>query len=220
MKAGMLPVVERSDDDEADMFLTRSEAAAIIEGMSAVYRDPARLMLATGLRPGEWRALTVGDAHLDAKQPVVRVTKAVKADREAGDYIGSPKSKRSIRSVGLSPSTVETLRAYVDGRKSSERLFADPDGITDWVRDRVFYRAFMAGVRAAKADGKLEKTPSPYALRHTHASLMLDAGMDLWKLSRHMGHGSQSVTENVYAHLMPDAHRQAASFAAKALDPA
>lgn len=30
---------------------------------------------------------------------------------------------------------------------------------------------------------------------------MLDAGMDLWKLSRHMGHGSQSV--NVYAH--PDA---------------
>lgn len=214
MKPTMLPAVERSDDDEADMFLTRVEAAAIIDGMPAAYRDPARLMLATGLRPAEWRALTVADAQLDAKQPVVRVTKAVKTDREAGDYIGPPKSKRSIRSAGLSPSTIAMLRPHVEGRKSTDRLFPDPDGVAEWVRDRVFYRAFMAGVRQAKKDGKLQKTPSPYSLRHTHASLMLDAGMDLWKLSRHMGHGSQSVTENVYAHLMPDAHYQAAQYAA------
>src|SRR5690606_41933300 len=64
----------------------------------------------------------------------------------------------------------------------------------------------------------LSKRPSLYSLRHTHASLMLDAGMEVWKLSRHMGHASQAVTENVYAHLMPDAHYQAASFAAKALE--
>lgn len=95
----------------------------IIEGMPAACRDPARRMLATGLRPGDWRALTGGDAHLDAKQPVERVTKATKAVPEAGDDLGDPKSKCSVRSVGLSPSTVEMLWPYVKGRRPSERLF-------------------------------------------------------------------------------------------------
>lgn len=218
MKHDMLPDVERSDEREADMFLTIKEARSIIDHMPEPYQDPARLMLATGLRPGEWRALTVADAHIDDKQPSVRVTKAVKEDREKGEYLGSPKSKRSVRSCGIAPTTVSMLRAHVKGRKSDERLFPDPDGMSDWMRDYVFYGAFKAGVRGATKAGELSKNPSPYSLRHTHASLMLDAGMDLWKLSRHMGHGSQAVTETVYAHLMPDAQFQAAQFAATFTD--
>src|SRR5690625_2843741 len=218
MKPEMLPEVVRSDEDEADMFLTREEAYAIIERMPKHHQDAATLMLATGLRPAEMRALTVGDVYLDAQHPVVRVTKAIKQDRAKGSYVGPPKSRRAVRSAGLPPSAVAILRKHVKGRKSDEYLFPSANG--SWIPESTFYQAFTAGVKRARAAGKLAKNPSPYSLRHTHASLMLDAGMDLWKLSRHMGHGSQQVTEDVYAHLMPDAHYQVASFAAKALESA
>jgi len=215
MKPGMLPAVVRTDEDEADMFLTRDEATAIIDRMPKRHQGPARLMLATGLRPSEMRALTVGDVYLDAQQPVVRVTKAIKQDREGGSYVGPPKSKRAVRSLGLPPSAVEMLRPHIAGRKSGEVLFGDGKG--SWLPESTYYQGFTAGVKRARADGLLDKNPSPYSLRHTHASLMLDAGMSLWQLSRHMGHGSQAVTENVYAHLMPDAQYQAATFAQKAI---
>lgn len=215
MKPEMLPEVVRTDADESDMFLTRAEAKVIIDRMPVRHQPLAQLMLATGLRPSEMRALTVGDAYLDAQQPVVRVTKAIKQDRVKGSYVGPPKSRQAIRSAGLPPSVVTMLRPHVQDRKSSEYLFPGADG--SWIPESTFYQAFTAGVKRAKADGVLEKTPSPYSLRHTHASLMLDAGMDLWKLSRHLGHASQTITEEVYAHLMPDAHFQAAGFAALAL---
>jgi len=218
MKPAMLPPVTRTDADEADMFLTREEAFAIIERMPKRHQDPARLMLATGLRPAELRALTVGDVYLDARQPVVRVTKAIKQDREKGSYVGPPKSPRAVRSLGIPPSVVAMLRPHVEGRRSDEYLFPDKGG--SWIPESTFYQAFTAGVARARAAGALAKTPSTYSLRHTHASLLLDAGMSLWSLSRHMGHASQSITENTYAHLMPDAVYQAAGFAAKALGAA
>src|SRR5690625_2388188 len=74
-----------------------------------------------------------------------------------------------------------------------------------------------AGVARARAAGLLAKNPALYSLRHTHASLMLDQRMSLWSLSRHMGHASQAITEQVYAHLMPDAHYQAAEYAERAI---
>lgn len=215
MKPAMLPPVTRTDADEADMFLTRDEAYAIIDRMPTRHQDPARLMLATGLRPAELRALTVGDVYLDARQPVVRVTKAIKQDREKGSYVGPPKSPRAVRSLGIPPSVVTTLRPHVVGRRSDEYLFPDKGG--SWIPESTFYQAFTAGVARARAGGLLAKTPSTYSLRHTHASLMLDAGMSLWALSRHMGHASQAITENVYAHLMPDAHYAAAEYADRAI---
>jgi len=218
MKPAMLPPIVRTDDDEADMFLTREEVYAIIERMPTRHQDAARLMLATGLRPAELRALTVGDVWLDAEQPVIRVTKAIKQDRAKGSYVGPPKSKRAVRSLGLPPSAVRMLRPHVEGRRSDEYLFPGRDG--KWIPESTFYQAFTAGVARARAAGLLAKNPALYSLRHTHASLMLDQRMSLWSLSRHMGHASQAITEQVYAHLMPDAHYQAAEYAERAIAPA
>jgi integrase len=39
-----------------------------------------------------------------------------------------------------------------------------------------------------------------HALRHTHASHLIDAGIDVVKISRRLGHGSPAITLTVYAH--------------------
>jgi integrase len=40
-----------------------------------------------------------------------------------------------------------------------------------------------------------------HALRHTHASQLIDAGIDVVTISKHLGHANPSVTLRIYAHL-------------------
>jgi integrase len=40
-----------------------------------------------------------------------------------------------------------------------------------------------------------------HALRHTHASHLIDAGIDVVRISRRLGHSSPTVTLKIYAHL-------------------
>ena len=40
-----------------------------------------------------------------------------------------------------------------------------------------------------------------HALRHTHASMLIAAGLDVVAVSRHLGHASPALTLNVYGHL-------------------
>ena len=41
-----------------------------------------------------------------------------------------------------------------------------------------------------------------HALRHTHASALIAAGLDILTVSRRLGHGRPSVTLDVYGHLI------------------
>ena len=45
---------------------------------------------------------------------------------------------------------------------------------------------------------------TPHTLRHTFGTRWLQAGGDIYKLSRILGHSSVAVTENHYAHLLKD----------------
>jgi len=43
-------------------------------------------------------------------------------------------------------------------------------------------------------------------LRHTFASMMFAAGVDVYKVSRWMGHANISTTDGIYAHLYKSDH--------------
>lgn len=40
-----------------------------------------------------------------------------------------------------------------------------------------------------------------HALRHTHASQLIDAGVDIVKISKRLGHVNPTFTLRIYAHL-------------------
>lgn len=211
----MLPDAEELDEREDDKFMTSDEVHKIIAAVKQPWAaDAFRFLLATGLRPAELRALLVKDIHLSGKQPVVRVTKAIKRDRVDGDYVGPPKTKTSRRSVGLPPSVVTMITKYTDGRGADEPLFEAPKG------GRLGREILRYWWEKGRGQTDVLRKPSVYALRHTHASLMLATGMDIWKLSRHLGHSNPVITSRVYAHLMPEAHYQAAQLAETFTAPA
>jgi integrase len=42
---------------------------------------------------------------------------------------------------------------------------------------------------------------SLHALRHTHASMLIDAGVDIVRISKRPGHADPAVTLRIYGHL-------------------
>ena len=56
-----------------------------------------------------------------------------------------------------------------------------------------------------------------HALRHTHVSQLIAAGLDVVTVSRRIGHSNPTVTLNVYAHLFGNTDERAASAVAAAL---
>ena len=51
----------------------------------------------------------------------------------------------------------------------------------------------------------------PHAFRHTAASVLYFAGMDIVSISNHLGHASPSTTQNIYSHMIAEAESRAAA---------
>ena len=49
-----------------------------------------------------------------------------------------------------------------------------------------------------------------HALRHTHASSLIAAGVDVLTISRRLGHGSPAITLGVYGHMFANTDDRAA----------
>jgi integrase len=56
-----------------------------------------------------------------------------------------------------------------------------------------------------------------HALRHTHASALIAAGIDVVTVSRRLGHGSPAITLSVYSHLFRKTDTAAAAAIEKVL---
>ncbi|WP_306858847.1 tyrosine-type recombinase/integrase [Arthrobacter bambusae] len=80
-------------------------------------------------------------------------------------------------------------------------MFTTPKG-GRIVHKLYWHHYWVPAVEAAQARG-LKKAPRIHALRHTHASWLIQEGVSLFTVSRRLGHASTRTTEQVYGHLMP-----------------
>jgi integrase len=152
------------------------------------------LALATGMRRGELLGLQWGDVDLDGG--TLRVERAVE-ETGAGLRLKSPKTRRGRRIITLPPEAVAILRAHKVkllelrlalglGNIALETLvFGTVEG--GLLRPRNLSKAWSR-VREAK---KLPRV-SFHALRHSHASLLIRAGVDILTISRRLGHSRRA----------------------------
>lgn len=117
----------------------------------------------------------------------------------------TPKTDARSRTVALDPRTVGVLRAHRKAQ-ATERLAAEPvwadsglvftreDGrplSPGWV-----YKRFVALVMAVGVP-----VISFHGLRHSHATALLGAGVDLKLASARLGHSSVRITGDTYQHV-------------------
>ncbi len=210
---GRLLPKDDATEDKA-MFLTMGQVNAIIESADEWHRPMWRLLIGSGLRLGEATALTRTDFQLDAATPSVRIMKAYQ-EVEDGWAIGAPKTKKGRRTVALAPSTVDAIRPRVESAQRNTPVFTISAETDVYPQHRQWLDEWYAAVKAANLG--LERRPRIHDIRHSHASMMIAGGMNLFELATRLGHESILTTTKTYGHLVPDVHFRAAAMVETAL---
>ncbi|MBW3604149.1 MAG: site-specific integrase [Actinobacteria bacterium] len=158
----------------------------------------------TGLRRSELLGLRWADVDLTAARLAVRQRLA---NVDGHPELSEPKSNRSGRVVDLDERTVAALRARRT-QQAEHRLMCGPawhdldlvvtreDGL--WIHPDWFSELFRRRV-AALGLPKIRL----HDLRHTHATLLLQAGVNAKIVSERLGHHSVAFTLDTYAHVIP-----------------
>jgi integrase len=179
------------------------------------------LALFCGLRRGEILALTWGNIDLDHK--VLRIRRSLEETRSGGIRFKEPKSKAGRRDVTMPDVVVDTLRKHriaqleLRAKLGLGRLTDDDFLFVGLNGQPIGPRHFSANVwpAAARSIGVPEITF--HALRHTHASQLIHAGLDVVTISKRLGHSSPTITLSVYAHLFSNDDSKAAKAINEAL---
>jgi integrase len=192
-------------------------AEAIADVLSRLENHPLHplvaLALGSGMRRGELCALAWGALDLDAA--TVRVERSLEETKE-GLRFKLPKTRAGRRTISLPTSVVETLRAHRTAQM--EHRLAIGLGRPD-AGDLVFARAdasphppdnLSRDWHRAVLSLKLPRV-SFHALRHTHVSALIAAGLDVVTISRRIGHANPAVTLAIYAHVFASANKDAAA---------
>ena len=152
-------------------------------------REPAQIMLFyllfwTGCRIGEVLALTWDDVDADA----IHISKTMSRLRGA-PYIRAPKTRESVRTV--------PLPAFISS------MLTDYKRLTVYTGPELFQITSSAAARLLARHAKqagLERIRI-HDLRHSHASMLIQAGVPAIAIAERLGHKNAQTTLRVYAHL-------------------
>lgn len=211
-KGVKLPKDDATEDKMRPM--TAPESLKVVQAMPERYQPFVAFLRATGSRFGEATSVRGGDFHLGDVTPTVRIERAWKRDAEDRFYIGAPKTKKSRRSISLPPSLVKEIHEFVEKAGKDGYVFTTSYGGP--IRHSTFHEFWTKGLDKLDYEKGAGNRPRIHDLRHTHAALMLAAGMSIYELSRRLGHESVTTTIDRYSDLMPDAHFRGADIAEKA----
>ena len=171
------------------------------------------LLAYTGLRIGEALALKWSDIDLD--NGTLKVSKTLSKGKKNSLVVNPPKTNNGYRSIELTSQTIEVLREWkFQQRRDLFRLGLNPmnkDQIVfnnknnDYLRINVvnYWNVSLCnkyGLRHIKLHG----------FRHTHASLLFEAGASMEDVKERMGHSSITTTMNIYTHVTKSQKRETA----------
>ena len=174
----------------------------------------------TGMRRSELLALRWADIDLAAGR--IQVRRALDTARP-GEVKGTKSNQ--ARSVDIDPGSVAVLRQWRTSRAALSFELARADA---WVFGTLagalrcpVSTSEMFGRRVAKARKALGSDALPvltlHGLRHTHATILLEAGVNPKVVSERLGHASVAFTLTVYGHVTPTMQRGAVDRFAAAL---
>jgi integrase len=174
------------------------------------------LMLETGLRPSE--ALGLKRQDVDFARGTLTVQRTLIWKRNGKDYyFGEPKTKKSRRSVPLSPQLIEYLRRHLAKQgavrlkagpayKDEALLFAGENGQPLRVHNLIV-RHFKPALKRAKLPEQIRL----YDLRHSCATILLEQGEHPKVVAERLGHSSTGITLDVYSHVAPTMQKNASA---------
>lgn len=150
----------------------------------------------SGIRVGELLALTPDDIDFDKQ--TIRINKSYQR-LEGKDYVTSPKTEKSNRTIKLPDFLVFEMEDYIKTLykiNGNERMF---DITKSQLHNEMRRCSAIAGVEKIRI----------HDLRHSHVSLLIDLGFSAVAIADRVGHESIDVTFR-YSHLFPSKQNEMA----------
>lgn len=193
-------------------YLEKDEIQHFLKGVKASGRrnaySLALMMLSTGLRIGEALSLTWDDIYLDKQVLEVKKTLLQLPSDVGGFDFSTPKTQDSNRVVSFNDELTKELKK-MKVQYNKEKLIGLRDPKSEW-RDLVFTGRQQQPVRSStinlvfnqvyKAYG-IEGVNGSHILRHTHITMLVEAGVDLPVIMDRVGHSNINVTLEIYSHV-------------------
>ncbi len=159
----------------------------------------------TGLRKGE--ALVLNWHDINFTQKTLTVSKTLSRGEKNKLLINTPKTKSSYRKISLDDTTISLLKTWKTTQKkdyfklgintlNKEQLIFPND--RNELYDPTITKTWLK--RIYKHDSTLPKIGA-HGLRHTHASLLFEAGASLKDVQDRLGHADIQTTANIYTHV-------------------
>ncbi len=181
-------------------FLTAAQVETLASALPAPHDLLVRLAAWSGMRAGELAGLRVN--RVDVLRSRITVAETVVDMGKGGLQAGTPKTKKSGRTVPIPPALARQVAAHIEaaGLGPDDYVF----GVAGQPHDHdEFYRHLFvpAVVAAHEDDARFPEGVRFHDLRHTYASLMHVQGRSMLEVSRWMGHSTYRLTADTYSHL-------------------
>ena len=185
----------------------------VLENESVKYKTLIILALDSGARRSELCALRWSD--IDMKTRMMSITKSLKVVEGIIDE-RTTKTVSSRREIMLSESTIKQLEEYREWQNAyklvNKKRWMGKD-------DRIFTSKEGLYMHPGTCDHVLRKIVKKYnldpicfhELRHTCASLLINAGIDPKTVSKRLGHADTSITMQIYTHSFEESKKACAN---------
>lgn len=193
------PLPDKEAREKLDhKFLEKSELSTLLDAMCVKHwHYLTALMVLSGLRVGEALALTMND--IDFANKVIHITKTYDAVNQT---VTTPKTPTSNRDVFMQPELEDLMHEICNDTNQRKKLcgfrgnllFCDKNG--QYLR----YYAFNKYLKETSSSA-LGRPITTHVLRHTHVSLLAEAGVPLETITRRVGHEDSDITKRVYLHV-------------------
>lgn len=206
------PIKKEMATAQAEDIVPLLEEARKMENVSSIpYYTLFYTALHTGMRRGELLALRWIDVDLEFM--TISVNRSLQILKDGTKIIREPKTPKARRLIAMTPSLALQLRDHRDSQSAlrllnnkpvqqDDLIFSDLEGqpINPNTVTPAFHKiAKRAGLRLRLHD-----------LRHTHATLMLKAGVHPKIVSERLGHSTVAFTLDTYSHVVPGLQEAAA----------
>lgn len=173
-------------------YLSQFELHTLINNLSLgkeINWDWLILLIAkTGMRFSEALAITPKD--FDFAHQSLSINKTWNYKEKGG--FSPTKNKSSIRKIQIDWQTVVQFSELVKNKPEDEPLFIVDKIYNSTMNDLLKRRCKQANVPVISIHG----------LRHTHASLLLFAGVSIASVAKRLGHASMTTTQKTYLHII------------------
>jgi len=213
--------IEQLEEEEVPKYLEKEELALFLktakeQGLELDYLI-FLILSYTGIRVGELVALKWKD--IDFVNQTISITKTYynPNNNTVKFLLVTPKTKKSRRKVVVDEDVIQALKIH---KEMQEKIIQQLDDVYN-NQDFIFAKSErqagypivikMVQLRMARllTLANLNTELTPHSSRHTHTSLLAEAGVALEQIMDRLGHSDDQITKNVYLHVTKEMKKEA-----------